>query len=167
MKWVALLVVAGCGRVAFDPTAAAPADSGEPDTPRDGPETDGTPPACLTNTAYTTKAGLANRYREGVPLVAWGVARSSCQADGADLWIPQSVVELSAWSGDWVGLTDDAVEGVWLTVEGVPATFLPWEPLQPDGGSAENCARSTSGLLEDRDCSDLRDFVCECPVPAD
>jgi Lectin C-type domain len=157
------VVIAGCGRVAFDPVGATPGDSRMMDGTGDDAGQDAKA-ACLANTAYTTKAGLANRYREGVPQVTWGVARSMCQADGADLWVPQSVVELSAWSGDWVGLTDDIVEDVWVTVEGVPATFLPWEPTQPDGGPAENCARSTGALLEDRECTDARDFVCECVV---
>jgi hypothetical protein len=160
------VIACGCGRVAFDPVGAAPDDSGTTDgKPGDGNDKDGTPSACLTNPAYTTMPTLKNRYREGTPLVSWFAARSMCQADGADLWIPQSVVELASWDGDWVGLTDDIVEGIWVTVEGVPATYLPWEPGQPDGAASENCARSTNALLEDRDCSDTRDFVCECAVP--
>jgi len=158
------VVLAGCGRIAFDPIGATPDDGGTTDGPGDGAGPDGTPSACLASSAYTTKAGLANRYREGVALVSWSVARSMCKADGADLWIPQSALELSTWSGDWIGVTDEIVEDVWVTVEGVPATFLPWEPAQPDGGPSENCARSTGVFLEDRACSDARDFVCECVV---
>jgi hypothetical protein len=158
-------VIAGCGRVAFDPVGATPEDSGTRDgRPGDGIGKDGDPSACITNPAYITLPGLANRYREGTELVSWSLARSKCQADGADLWVPQSFLALSTLDGDWVGLTDDIVEDVWITVEGVPATFLPWEPTQPDGGPAENCARSTGALLEDRACEDARDFVCECVV---
>lgn len=118
--------------------------------------------ACLTNPAYTTMG--TSRYREGAPAVTWAAARADCVADGADLWVPNNATEQNAWTGDWIGITDMATEGTWLTVDGTPATFLPWDLLQPDGGTAENCGRSSGSGFEDRDCADGRDYVCECPL---
>lgn len=55
-----------------------------------------------------------------------------------------------------------ATEGTWLTVRGTPATYLPWIVGEPDGGTAQNCGRTSSTGFEARECIDLRDYVCEC-----
>jgi hypothetical protein len=154
--WVLVLVCA-CGRVAFEPL-----DDGAVDTMLPGDDSNHL--ACLTNPAYATAAGLTNRYREGVPLISWAEARVMCEAEGAYLWIPDSALEQAAWTGDWTGITDADAEGTWETVTNQPATFLPWQSGQPDGGTGENCVRSDAAGFEDRDCNDLRDFVCECPT---
>ena len=159
MKSAALLMFCACGRIAFEPLPETV------DASRDGvvggePE----PRACLSNPAYKTSAGSPNRYREGVPTVTWQAAQADCVADGARLWIVDSAEELNAWTGDWTGVTDLATEGTWLTVEGTPAIYLPWQAGQPDGGGGEDCVRADSAGFEDRNCADLRDYVCECPV---
>ena len=159
---VALVAIAACGRLQFDPVG-----SGMPDANVRDDATDSgidAARACLTNDAYKPAAGLTNRYREGVPTVSWAAARADCMADGADLWVVDSALEANAWTGDWMGITDAATEGTWLTVDGTPATYLPWEAGQPDGGSTEDCGRTSGAGFEDRDCMDLRDYVCECKV---
>ena len=157
---VSVACIAGCGRIAFDPLGETPPIIDDANGDTIGGE--GGPAACLTSAEYATKAGFNNRYREGTMLVSWAEARTRCMADGADLWIPSTTNEATAWSGDWVGITDAATEGTWITVEGTPATFLPWETGQPDGGGAEDCARNTGNMFEDRECTDTRDYVCEC-----
>jgi hypothetical protein len=67
-------------------------------------------------------------------------------------------------SNGWINATDDAAEGVWLTVLGTPAPFLPWAAAEPEGGTERNCARFMDGprQLEARRCADLRTWTCEC-----
>ena len=161
MKYGALLLLSACGRIAFDPLAEMKPIDASSDVGSGG---EPVPRACLMNAAYTTKAGSPNRYREGVPLVTWQMARQTCADEGAHLWIVDSAAEMTAWDGDWTGVTDAATEGTWLTVNGTPATFLPWLAGQPDGGGGEDCVRTDQAGFEDRDCNDTRDFVCECPV---
>jgi len=155
-----------CGRIAFDPLGDGTRDGAPNDMTNNGDGANGNemtvPRACMSNPAYTTKAGLANRYREGIPLVTWAQARAACQADEADLWVVESTTEMNAWTGDWTGITDVANEGVWKKLDGTSATFLPWINGQPDGGNSENCVRTDQAGFEDRDCTDLRDYVCEC-----
>ena len=157
--------VAACGRISFDPLADNPLIDAPPGdgTGGDGNMIDGAARACVTSGAYTTMGAI--RYREGTQLISWAAARTACQAEGAELWVPTSTMIISAWTGDWVGITDEATENTWITVYGTPATFLPFDVAQPDGGTGENCLRATNNTLEDRDCNDLRDFVCECKVP--
>ena len=158
-----ILVLTGCGRIGFDPFGSASVDAAKDGVSIDvGNGGENAPAACLMNQAYTTRPGLTNRYREGTALVTWSAARDACIVDGADLWVPNTALEAMTLTGDWVGITDAANEGVWLTVKGMPATFLPWDTNQPDGGTQENCGRNQGTTFEDRDCSDLRDYVCEC-----
>jgi hypothetical protein len=161
-----LVLVCGCGRIGFDPPAqTTPIIDAGGDGNSGGEMTTIAP--CLTSQAYAMPQGLSRRYREGNALVTWAAARAACMADGADLWVPTTLTEAITLTGDWVGITDVASEGVWLTVDGDLATFLPWEAGQPDGGQAEDCARNASGSFEDRDCTDLRDYVCECDAGSD
>ena len=154
--------VCACGRISFDPLADNPLiDAAPGDGTGDGNNTiDGAPRACLTSGAYTTLGGI--RYREGTELISWTAARTACQADGADLWVPTSTQIFNTFAGDWVGITDVATENTWITIYGTPATFLPFLAGQPDGGGQENCLRATNNQLEDRACTDMRDYVCEC-----
>jgi hypothetical protein len=71
----------------------------------------------------------------------------------------------------WIGLSDVAVEGtyVWVTSEptgGYPAVGQkpPWDTDDPDdNGGAEDCVRFKNGyVLEDKPCSDVQSYVCEC-----
>ena len=155
-----LTLAAGCGRIGFDPTDAVT------DAQRDAPVADSSPASCTRDSRYEAVSGLASRYRTGTVDLAWAAAQADCEADGAHLPILDDVVEATAGVlGDWVGVTDAAGEGIWLTVAGAPAPYLPWIPGQPDGGTGENCARLEDGpgKLEDRECIDVRDYSCECP----
>jgi hypothetical protein len=159
---VVILVLTGCGRIGFDPFGSAPIDAARDSGPVDVVDADNTVRACLTSPQYATRSGLTSRYREGTTLVTWDMAQEECVAEGAHLWIPNSALEAMTLTGDWVGITDVGTEGMWKTVSGVSASYLPWEPGQPDGGTAENCVRNADIVFEDRACTDLRDYVCEC-----
>lgn len=161
MRVVALLLgLAGCGRIGFDGRADAglrpdAGDANPVDVPAAG--------VCADDARYVAVAGLPHRYRTVAVERSWDQARTDCAADGAYLAIPDDALEAGSEAiRDWVGITDAVQDGVWLTLDGVPATFLPWLPGQPDGGPTENCARLEDDQLEDRECTDLRDYSCEC-----
>lgn len=165
----ALVAAAGCGRLGFDTTPAVDATLDE-DAPSDATTDTATPDAlldaptaaCLSNTAYVAVGGQAHRYRQVTAAATWDAARQACSTDGAYLWIPDDAGEANALDGDWIGITDAAIEGTWLTVRGDTATYLPWLAGEPDGGSSENCGRTDGTGFEARECVDVRDYVCEC-----
>jgi lectin-like protein len=165
-----LILLTGCGRISFDLLGTDDAPTGD-GVQGDGPVGDGPPSdgpqvrACHTDARYTGAAGLANTYREGTNLITWPQARIDCMADDADLWVVDSANEQSAFTGDWTGISDATVENEWRKLDGTVATFLPFLTGEPDGGDSENCIRTDPSGFEDRDCDDLRDFVCECPAP--
>jgi len=190
---LALLLVAcsACGRWGFetrddDVDARVIDSSGPPDslpvdgvsfdasidgTPSDGPPIDSAPdsPAasCLANPLYVSIGAFPSRYRSMSSPRSWPEATTECANDGAHLAVPDSLAEATAIGslGDWVGITDAATEGVWLTIFGTVPVYLQFEVGQPDGGNTEDCLRiGGSGDLEDRECADTRDFVCECPL---
>lgn len=105
----------------------------------------------------------------------WPTQESNCQLTSASshLAIPDNLTELTdldafaAASNYWVGITDAATEMTWLTVLGMPQTFLPWQPPAPDnnsGGQGEDCVESLSAThtFNDRRCNDKLPAVCEC-----
>lgn len=166
--WPYLLLAAGCGRLGFDLPGEGedgpPAEAGA-DPPADGTAPgDGAAGACRTNALYVSRGALPHRYRTVASNLSWVQARTACGDDGAYLAIPDDAAEAALLDGDWMGLTDAAVEGQWLTVFGAPAPFLPWAAGEPDGGVTENCARLDDNtlLLEARACADMRDYICEC-----
>ena len=97
---------------------------------------------------------------------------AACQADGANVYlaVPDDATELQAiltlaGSDVWVGVSDIAVEGSFVTVLGAAATFLPWAAGQPDnsgGGSDCVTALSASATYDDKRCSNAAIAVCEC-----
>lgn len=168
--WPYLLLAAGCGRLGFDARRVdldGPPSDGPTDAPAvDAPSIDARidPAICRTDPRYGSLGGLPHRYRLVSLQVSWSQARAACESDGAYLAIPSDAAEVPVLDGDWMGLTDAAAEGQWLTVRGAAAPFLPWGTGEPAGGTDKNCARldNGTGLLEARDCTDGRDYVCEC-----
>lgn len=128
----------------------------------DSPDAD-----CQTNTDYISLGAFPSRYRSVAVDMPWAEAALACTGDGAHLAVPDSLAEAIAigGQGDWVGITDVATEGAWLTIFDAPPTYLQFQAGQPDGGDGEDCLRlENSGELQDRSCNDARDFVCECPL---
>jgi hypothetical protein len=123
------------------------------------------PAACLSNPQYTTLGSLPHTYRYYTTQVLWQTAVDICAADGAHLVIVDDSTEASLLQNSWNGVNDIANEGVWMTVLGTPATYLDWLPMEPDGGTLENCVRfqDSSNQISDWDCTvDVREAYCEC-----
>jgi hypothetical protein len=125
-------------------------------------------------------------------IAAWGDARSACQERGAG-WDLVSVrsAEVAEFLGAtisaeaWIGASDAADEGSWVwiadgepfwlgSVDGVAVAnaYTNWNPTEPNGGIATNCARAlppglgganASAPWADLDCAQLRGAVCEGP----
>ena len=105
----------------------------------------------------------------------WSTQKTRCEADGAYLAIPDDAAELlaivtaAAAPRTWIGLTDTASEGTFLTVKGDAAPFLPWdtannEPTNFGNQGGEDCVSAlmaTPTIATDR-CSISFPAVCEC-----
>jgi hypothetical protein len=100
-----------------------------------------------------------------------------CAAYGAELGFPMGTYDWYvfwlhnywqdyAWTGGawwWVGATDTAAEGAWLTPSGAPVGgWAAWGGGAPNGGVAENCAGAAPGgwYWDDQDCGLRLPAVC-------
>ncbi len=200
MRWLPALAVAACsfshGAASEQPDAGA----GSADAARDASGSaggsadaavDGPPAARTCPSGYVTLSGApaTKKYRifnwdnstSKDQSQAWTAAKQTCITDGTHLAFPVDAAELTALRGAitvdptsnyfWLGLTDAAREGTWLTVLGDPAPYLPWAMGQPNngmgpGGSGqpENCALATpaNGTIYDWLCGTPYPFACEC-----
>ncbi|XP_002731318.1 C-type mannose receptor 2-like [Saccoglossus kowalevskii] len=69
----------------------------------------------------------------------------------------------------WVGIHDSTTEGVYMTIEGDIATYLPWaaEFSQPTGKTTENCCSLSASYVSgevgiyDDICDDRLSFICK------
>ena len=136
---------------------------------------DGGIDAPMSNCAgYTALAGVAtHRYRAILVNAIWTAQRTTCTDEGGYLVEPGDAAEMTAVNmlagavEIWVGVTDQATEGTFLTGRGAAPTFLPWENNQPDdapqGGA--DCVRAVaSGTYADDRCNTVRRAVCECDL---
>lgn len=116
---------------------------------------------------YVPVAGQVNRYRELVNQ-GWQEALDVCAADEAHFAIPDDAAEISAIQlgvGAWIGISDIAIEGVWITVDARPATYLPWGANEPSGGTNENRVELYVSTFNDLNCVDhRRNALCECEL---
>ncbi|HEX5060308.1 MAG TPA: C-type lectin domain-containing protein [Kofleriaceae bacterium] len=99
-------------------------------------------------------------------------ARTGCVNEGGYLAIPNDANEIMAllaatpresmmpWM--WVGITDQAQEGTWLTVLGT-TPYLVWGAGEPDGGTANNCLLlAQTNQMYDSTCGSSWAYACEC-----
>ncbi len=100
--------------------------------------------------------------------VDWLTARSACAAHGAHLAIPDGSGEntfIFGLSGknSWLGISDLAVEGVWMLVTGEQATWFNWGSGEPNNQGNEDCVEFVqAGKWNDIFCTKkMADFVCE------
>lgn len=105
---------------------------------------------------------------------AWTTAQTTCSSDGTHLAFPADANEAAALAAAigvnpsspyfWIGITDAATEGTWLTVLGGAAPYAVWYPGQPDGGTAQECAveYTADDELFDYYCTTAFPFACEC-----
>jgi hypothetical protein len=115
-------------------------------------------------------------YGRAPQVLNWDQQRTSCASITAGkgyLAIPDDAAELSALftlagnAESWVGISDQAAEGQFVTVRGTPQTFLPWAGGVPNGGTNENCVAAVAATISDERCSGggagtNRPAVCEC-----
>ena len=59
--------------------------------------------------------------------------------------------------------TDQCEEDVWILPSlGCKLKYLPWRPLNPDGGTLESCLAVKSGQLVDTRCGEEA-YICQIP----
>ena len=149
------------GETGMDAGVDAARDDALPDAPRGCPA------------SYAPRAnGQGNHvYRIVVAQDAWETQRATCAAEGAYLAIPDDATELAAISGlfnqtssYWIGISDAATEGTFVTVQGAAATFLPWAVGQPNDTGNSDCVEVNrfAGTFNDTRCGDGQRAVCEC-----
>uniref|UniRef100_A0A8C7JYM6 C-type lectin domain family 4 member M-like n=1 Tax=Oncorhynchus kisutch TaxID=8019 RepID=A0A8C7JYM6_ONCKI len=99
----------------------------------------------------------------------WEESRQDCLNRGGDLVIIQSREEQVM---SWIGLTDEAREGLWTWVDNTQLTtifrFLNtsveyWHPDEPNGGREENCGmiQMNYDAWNDTSCSAALPWICE------
>ena len=121
--------------------------------------------------AYVSFPGFASHlYRLINTAATWSVQSTACSSEGAYLAEPDSAAELNALrtlaGGNelWIGISDRATEGTFLTTRLAAPAYLPWETGQPDDApTGADCVRSsaTATYADDR-CTTLRQAACEC-----
>lgn len=96
---------------------------------------------------YVNVSGQTHMYKVITAVAVWNTQSSGCTATAptAYLAIPDDATELAALdtligatASYWVGITDSATEGTWLTVKGAPQTFLPWQTGAPTTSPPNN-----------------------------
>ncbi|XP_067170827.1 macrophage mannose receptor 1-like [Apteryx mantelli] len=108
-------------------------------------------------------------YFSSATALPWEDARSLCSALGAHLLEvdsprEQEHVRTLVHGPSWLGIRDEAAEGVWTGANGsaVSPEAGWWQVGQPDGGRRENCAvAGVDGAWGDRPCSSPQAWVCE------
>lgn len=169
------LVLAGCGSDGSSCTTCLSDAIVSSDGASDGIQPSDAPVISGCSAMFTTITGGqgTHRYRLINATAEWSEQMTACAAlsSSAYLAIPDdagelgAIATLSASSASWVGISDTATEGTYLTVRGVVATYLPWDNNQPDdAGEGEDCVRlqtSSSKLRDDKCDTELR-AVCEC-----
>jgi hypothetical protein len=134
---------------------------------------DGGGGGCPSTYATLPNAGT-HVYKLTANATLWSTQRDRCAADGAYLAIPDNTAELQAVTTaaaaqrTWIGISDTATEGTFVTVKNTPATFLPWSTspvMEPDdamGGQDCVSALMAMPLIQTDKCSDTLPAVCEC-----
>ncbi|XP_045157798.2 perlucin-like [Mercenaria mercenaria] len=105
---------------------------------------------------------------------SWTDARVYCNNFGAELVeietssenvFVRETLESIGHSKYWIGLNDLDTEGVWVwTSTGIQASYLGWEPTQPNNGVISNCGaiwRMFDYKWVDEWCTSLFHPICE------
>lgn len=102
----------------------------------------------------------------------WVAAEADCVAIGSHLAVPgdedeNARIDISFPGDSWIGLSDRAVSGSFVWVNGAPSTgYTRWGTSQPSGEPGEDCVAIDAvlppGGWDDDDCSTGRPYACEC-----
>lgn len=112
-----------------------------------------------------------HRYLACTTPRSWDDAEAKCVSLGAALMIPDTPAEqkvavvLRGYARNqesWLGITDQAVEGDWVGVDGAPLTWTPWASGQPNDSGGQDCGLITLvGDWNDQPCSRRTTALCE------
>jgi len=136
------------------------------------------PPSAGCPSGYLPLTGgqATHAYKLITGINDWATQVSACSATStsAYLVIPDDNAEMLALSGlagaaeYWVGISDLATEGTYLTVKGTAAIFLPWTTGAPNnaGPGGEDCVEGLSALskIDDLKCNTKLRAICECEM---
>lgn len=125
---------------------------------------------------FAPLAGAPHQYKLISTNGTWGAQMSACSALSSTTYlaIPDDVGELGALDtlaaaspNYWVGISDSATEGTWLTVKGGTQTFLPWEtghPIITPPNNQNDCVRvvTADAKFFDDKCNVQLPAICEC-----
>lgn len=125
------------------------------------------------STYATVTGGGTHVYRLISGAATWDAQRTACAADGANAYlaIPDDATELMginslapALADYWIGVTDQATEGTYLTVKGAAQTFLPWDSGQPNNINNADCVEvhQLNRTWNDTSCTGTSPAICEC-----
>jgi len=122
---------------------------------------------------YVAIAGSLHVYKR-ILGVTWDQARTACKATStsAYLAVPDDAAELlnidtaAMIVPFWIGIDDQVQLGMFVTQKGVPATFLPWAPGEPNNGTPgkpQECVNAVSNTKIATDkCGTSHVAICEC-----
>jgi len=129
--------------------------------------------AC-TAAGYTYEAGLDGYYRVVAAGASWTDAKNACAADvpgKTHLIVLSTSAEVSFATNpsfaSWIGLSDLAAEGQFVTVTGEIGDQRPWNTGEPNNGAGlaggEDCViLNPAAKLDDKACGLAFRYTCEC-----
>ncbi|XP_053408178.1 uncharacterized protein LOC123560994 isoform X2 [Mercenaria mercenaria] len=110
---------------------------------------------------------------------SWKEARATCQARDGDLlklnskhekaWIINEIEKYPVHYEWWIGLQrHPGNDSIWLWTDGTTrnetGNFIPWGSGEPNNyGDSEDCAEIWDNLLNDKNCDQPLQFICERP----
>jgi len=129
-------------------------------------------PAVACPAGYTRVAAAGRSAYRAAGAGRWRAAEADCENDGpgAHLAVIDDTTEalvariLAGGEDVWVGVSDRVDDGVYRTVLGELATFLPWAAGEPNDLGQEDCVE-LDGLdrtYNDSNCQLAKPYICEC-----
>ena len=98
----------------------------------------------------------------------WNSAKANCEGLGGHLATLSSAEEddyvwrLGGYLNNWLGFTDEAVEGTWVWITGESSAYTNWKAGEPNNSGNEDYACYVSGLQwNDAPPSEVFSYVCE------
>lgn len=127
-------------------------------------------PTTLTNfNSYTDNNG--HRYFKSRELVTWKRAKAICDSLGGYLAIPNNASEntflrtLAAGTSTWIGISDESVEGKFISALSDTVAYFNWKAGQPDNLNNEDFVfMDASGLWNDATNDNLFNFIIEFDI---
>lgn len=127
---------------------------------------------CASQTGCSLHWIERQAYLRCTTSLTWHGAAEFCARRGTPLLVPQSaehaelLLDAGLYTG-WLGVTDEAEEGVFITQDGEPPPYTPWAEGEPNNaGDGEDCVEGRSnGEWNDRACDRTLPFTCWVAEP--